>query len=156
MAIWFQIGRLQVSDQPHSKRAQPFSRLHVLGELVTVSTICLLSLKSTLNVEKFLLRALLANEKLHVVDQDDIIPAIAVTKVIHFVVTQGTHQIIEEFFRGDIARDHASVRLLHVVANGMQQMRFAQPYITVDKEGIIGACRMACHRQAGGMSKLIT
>ena len=150
---------MQVGDQPPFKaRAQPLLQAdHVLGELVTGEHNLFVVVEEHIErMEKFLLRALLANEKLHVVDQDDIILAIAVPKVVHFVVTQGTHQIIEEFFGGDIARDHATVRLLHVMANGMQQMRLAQPYITIDKEGIIGACRMACHRQAGGVRKLIT
>src|SRR4051812_4583406 len=38
----------------------------------------------------------------------------------------------------------------------MQQMRLPKPHITVDKEGIIGAGRMACHRQAGRVRKLVT
>ena len=74
-------------------------------------------------MKKFLLGALLANQKLHVVDQDHVILAVPVAEVVHLIVAQRTHQIIEELFRRDVARQHVAVRLLHVVANGMQQVR---------------------------------
>ena len=47
------------------------------------------------------------------------------------------------------------MRLLHVVTNSMEQMRLTQPYIAVDKQRIVGSCRMARHRHAGSVRKLI-
>jgi hypothetical protein len=89
-----------VGDQPHSKRDwQPLPRPTMsLGELVTGEYNLFVVVEEHIEgVEKFPLRALLANEKLRMSDQDDIILAIAVPKVVHFVVTQGTTRSLRNF-----------------------------------------------------------
>ena len=105
-------------------------------------------------MEKLLLRALLAGEKLHVVDQQHVRTAVAAAEFLEIAAAHGIDELVGEFLAGQI--DHARARLAaeDFLADGLHQVGLAEAGAAVDEERVITDAGFLGHRLAGGVGEL--
>ncbi len=84
-------------------------------------------------VEKFFLRALLARQKLHIVDQQGVQRPVTALEFIDGVVLQGTHHIGHEVLAILKNDSRLGVAFAQHVADGVDEVSFAQAGAAVDE-----------------------
>ncbi len=84
-------------------------------------------------MKKLFLGPLLAGNELHIVDQQDVHGAKFVAKVVHFRVADPVDQFVHEFFGSIIADAQLRIACQHGVADGIDQMGFAETDAAIDK-----------------------
>ena len=151
-----QVRWLDVGDQtPAETTAQP--RLQVLQELRRPvgghHDLLLGVVQGVEGVEELLLGLLLALQELDVVNQQDVHVAVALPKLRALVLTDGVDEVVGQFFGGDVADPDGVEVAAYVVAQGVQQVRLAQPGVAVDGERVVGLTGAFRHGDRGGMSK---
>ena len=106
-------------------------------------------------VEKLLLRAGGAGDDLNIVDQQYV--HIAVFFAERGVLTRlnGRNQLVHKGFAGYVIDAHVGVGLQHIVADGVHQVRFAQPHAAVDEQRVVRLGRSFGHSQAGCVRKAV-
>ncbi len=101
----FQVGRLDVGGQPpFEARTQPFFQgQHGFGRPVGGDdNLFILSVQGIERMEEFFLGRFLAGDKLDVVDQQYIDPAVFVPEGLRGMEADGVDQVVGKFFRRDI------------------------------------------------------
>ena len=106
-------------------------------------------------VEKFLLGALLAGDKLNIVHQQKIHLPIAGAKIIGGALFDGLDQLNGEFIALDVSDFRGGVPVLDRVADGHEQVGLAQAGVAVDEEGIVIFPRLLRHGDGGGVGELV-
>ena len=157
--LGLQVGWLDVHHQPPLKaRTQPvFKVRQLLGRTVAGDDDLLIQLMQRVEgVKELLLRALLAAEELDVVDQQHIHRAIAVAKARHLVIAHRVDHVIGELLAGHIAHHSGSGARLHLVPDGLHQVRLAQAHAPVQKERVVGLAGLLRHRRGRRVGKLVT
>jgi hypothetical protein len=151
-----QIGRLDVHDQPALKaRAQPFlqrrhrARAAVAGE----NDLAAHAVQRVEGVEELFLGAVLPGDELDVVHQQHVRRAVAITETRRALVADGIDQVVGELLGGHV--DHVQPVLQAGMTDGVQQVRFAQPHVAVDKQRVVRAAGVIGHRARGGVGQLI-
>ena len=89
-------------------------------------------------MEKFLLDPFFACQKLNVVDQQNISLSIFSTKTGQLVILDSVDVLVGKLFRRNVS--HARVLSMpgYMLANGVQQMRFAQAHAAIQEKRVIG------------------
>jgi len=106
-------------------------------------------------VEKLLLRALLAGQKLDVVDQKHVRLAVALAELLHRCRLDGGDRLVREFFTIHVNNVEIRVVLLDLNFDGVQQMRLAQTRRPVDEQRVVRAGGVRGHGLRGGKRKLV-
>ena len=104
-------------------------------------------------VEEFFLRAVLAGEKLDVVDQQRVHLLELALELIHRLFLQGPDHGAEELFRAQVQHARGGVGLAHRVAGSQHQVGLAQPGAAVQQQRVVRAvtglgCRLERRREA--------
>ena len=104
-------------------------------------------------VEELLLDPLLVLEELHVVDQQDVVGAVALLEPFDPLVAEAVDEVVHERLRGDVADRHVRVVLADVVRDRVQQVRLSEARVAVDEEWVVGLRRRLGHCQRGGVGE---
>ncbi len=152
----FDVRRLQVGDQAPLEAGNQalFQTLNFAGGPVAGHHDLLARfVQGVEGVEEFLLDALLAGQELNIVDQEDIRLAIFAAEPDELIVLDRVDELVREFLRGDVGDPRAFLVIDHMLANGVQQVRFAQPHSAVEEERIVGFSGGLRHGHGGGVRK---
>ncbi len=89
-------------------------------------------------MEELLLRALLAGEKLNVVDQQDVDVAELVAEAGHLVVADRVDHLVGELLAADVADGSMRLSALHVVTDRMHQVGLAHSNAAIEEQRVVG------------------
>ena len=106
-------------------------------------------------MEKLLLRAFLAREKLDVVDHQDVRVAILLAELHQRAVLDGIDELVGKLLAGKINDAGGLLIVDYEVADRLQQVRLAQSASSVHEKGIVGLGGRLGHRDGGSMSELV-
>ena len=103
---------------------------------------------------------LLVPDELDVVDEQDVELAVAPVeglhlRVVRLVEADRVDELVRELFGVDVADLQVGHHRQRVVADGLEQVRLAQPGIAVDKEGVESGARGFRGGQRGGVRKTV-
>lgn len=93
--------------------------------------------QSVEGVEEGLLRGVLALEELDVVDQQDVVVAVARLEQRGPVVRDRVDEVVGELLRAHVPHADAGVEADGVVADGVQQVGLAEARVAVDEERVV-------------------
>src|SRR4029077_20931125 len=86
-------------------------------------------------VEELLLEAFLPLEELNVVDEEQVVRAIALLEALDArLVAKGVDEVVDERLARDVADGERRRVLADVLRDGVQEMRLAEPGAPVDEE----------------------
>ena len=137
----FDVRRLQIRDQaPFKARNEAvFQPLNFAGRPVAGQHDLLVRFVQRVErVEKFLLNAFLARQELDVVNQQHVGLAVFLAEPGELVVLNAVNVFVREFFGRNIGDARAFFIAGDMLADGVQQMRFAEPDAAVKKKRIVG------------------
>ena len=106
-------------------------------------------------MEELLLRPLLTRDELDVVDQQEIDVAIARAELGRAVVANRIDELVREPLGRQVRDGHRGEQAAGLMADGVQQMRLAQAYPSVDEERVVGLRRQLGDGLGGRLSELI-
>src|SRR5690606_3450606 len=153
-----ELGRLDRDRQsPAEARLQPFLEA---GDLLRIAVAgqddLTLALEQRVErVEELFLRALLAGEKLDIVDQERIERAIRALELVDRVVLQAAHHVADETLRVHVRDLRVGVAAQDRVADRVHQMRFAQAYAAVDEQRVVGRAGILADLHRRGARELV-
>ena len=153
-----EIGRLHVGDQaPLEPGNQAMLEVFdFIGGPVAGHHDLLVGLVQRIErVEELLLNSFLPGEKLDIVDQQDIGFAVSTPEFGQFIVLDRFDVLVGEFLRRKTEDLQLWVFLEHIVADGVQQVRFAQPHPGVKKQWVVGASRRLGHGQSRRVREVV-
>jgi len=93
-------------------------------------------------VKKFLLRAIAPGEEVNVIDHQHVDVAIAMTKLIHLATLNGGDELVDEAVAGEIQNARIILALENFLADGLEQVRLAQPDAAVNEQRIVRPARL--------------
>ena len=97
-------------------------------------------------VEELLLTLPLVAEELDVVDQEDVHVAVALLELGHLRGADRLDELVQELLRAEVERAQPGRARERIVADGVHQVRLAEPDAAPDKERIV---RLAGHLRDG-------
>ena len=153
-----EIRRLHVGDQTPLEPGNQavLEVLDFIGRPVAGHHDLLVSLlQGVERVEEFLLDAFLAGEKLDIINQEDIGVAVGASELGQVVVLNRLNVLVGKFLRRKIGDLQLWVFHQDIVADGVQQMCFAQPHSAVKEQWIVRAPRRLGHGQGCGVRKVV-
>ena len=106
-------------------------------------------------MEEFLLRLLLAGDKLHVIHQQQVSLAVLILELSGGTRADCLNQFIGEIVTLDVDNVAVGVTLTDLVGDGIDQMGLAEAAVTVDKEGIVPLGGFFRDGLGCGMGKLV-
>ena len=106
-------------------------------------------------MEEFLLGAYLSGDKLNIVYQQHIDFAVFGSKFHGLALLNGFDQLVGHVFAFGIENLRLRIVLMNFVADGIQQVCFAQTGASVNKQGIVISGRFAGDSLRGGMGKFV-
>ena len=106
-------------------------------------------------VEELLLGPLALGDELDVVDQQHVDAAISVPEVLHLLLADGVDEVVGELLGGGVQDPLARELDRHRVADGVHQVRLAQPHAAVQEERVVGVPRPLGHRQGGRVGQAV-
>ena len=104
-------------------------------------------------VEELLLDPLLVLEELDVVDQQDVVGAVALLEPLDPLVAQRVDEVVHERLRGDVADGHVRGVLADVVRDRVQKVGLAEAGVPVDEERVVGLRRRLGDASAAAWAK---
>jgi len=150
------VGRLNVRDKaPFKPRFETVLQTqHLVGRPVGRQNDLAPSLIEVVEgVEEFLLRGILAGNKLDVVDEEEIGAAVFAAELNVPPLLKGRDQFVCKLIAFDVDDVVAWVRPVQLVGNRVEQMRLAEAGRSVDEKRIIGLGRIVCNGQGGRVRK---
>ena len=109
--------------------------------------------ESVERVEEFLLDALLAGEELDVVDQEDIRLAVSSAEAHELAVLDRVDEFVGEFLGREIRHARSLFVAPHVLADGVEQVRFAQTDPTIKEKRVVGFAGRLRDREGRGVGE---
>ena len=106
-------------------------------------------------VEEFFLDPLFACEELHVVEEQDIGVAIALTEFGETIFLQGLNKLVREFLSRKVGHASSGIGLEYRMTDGMHQVGLAEPGITVEEKRIVGLSGGLRDGEGGGVGHLV-
>ena len=153
-----EVGRLDVGDQaPLETTAQTFfERGDRIGHPIARHHDLLVgAVERVEGVEELLLQAFLAFHELDVVDQEHVDVAKASLEVGDRVGSNAVDVLVQERLGAHIANDVVLVVVVHVVADGVQQVRLAQAGRPVDEERVVAPTGGLGHPKRRSQGELV-
>ena len=99
-------------------------------------------------VEELFLRAVAAGEEVDVVDHQHVDVAVAVAELVHVAVLDRVDELVDEAVARQIEDARVGVALEHLLADGLQQVRLAEPDAAVDEQRVVRLARAARRRRS--------
>ena len=152
------IGRLNIDDQtPFKARAQTLLQAeHIARHAVGgQDDLTLVFVEGVEGVEKFLLRRVLAGDKLNVVDQKQVGVAVFVAELEVFAGTHRFNKFVGELVALDVNDVVFGVLLLDAVGDGIEQVGLAEAGLAVEKQGVIDRGALLRDGLRGGKRVLV-
>ena len=153
-----EIGRLDVREQAPLKAGlhAVLERVDLLGRTVRGEHDLLFRLVQRVEgMEKLLLRALLARDELHVVQQQQVDHAVFVAEGLHVALLNGGDQLVGEVLALDVDDAELGVRAPQHVRDRVHQVGLAQAGVAVDEQRVV-FCRGALRDgQRSGMREFV-
>ena len=84
-------------------------------------------------MEKFFLCPFFFGNELNIVDEEHVNVPVFVAEFLVFVVLDGQDQLVGEGFAGNVEHLRCRILIQYKVGNGMHQVGFAQPGVSVQK-----------------------
>ena len=106
-------------------------------------------------VEKFLLHADLAGNELDIVHEQQVDVAVFVAEFLLRVVLDGLDHLICEVVAFDVGDHGVRFRLVDALPDREQQMRFAEPGVAVNEEGVIDLARLVRDGNGRGVGEFV-
>ena len=151
-----QVGRLDVGEQtPLEATAQPwFQGLQQFrGPVGGHDDLLLRIVQGVEGVEELLLGLDLGLQELDVVDQQDVDVAICPSELCSAIGADGVDEVVGELLGGDVLHPYVVVIAEHVGADGVQQMRLAEPRTAIDEQRVVRLSGRLRHGHGGGMGE---
>ena len=143
---------------PHSKRLRRRSSISASsrGGRSEAMTICFMLSCSALKVWKnsSWVRSF-CGEELDVVDEQQIHGAEAVAEAGHLVVAHGADHLVGELLRGDVGDGRAGLAQLHLMTDGVHEVRLAHAHAAVEEERVVSLGGLLGDGHGGGAGELI-
>ena len=158
-----QVRRLNIHEQAGGE-ARTHAVLEALelsrGQVGSQHDLLVGAVQSIKGMEEAFHRLLLVTDELNVVDEQDVELAVAAVErldlgVIRLIEANRVNELVRELFGVNVADLQVGHHRQRVVADGLQQVRLAQPGVTVDKEGIEGRSRALGGRQRRGVRETV-
>jgi hypothetical protein len=92
-------------------------------------------------VEELLLDPLLVLEELDVVDQEQVVGAVALLEALDALVAQRVDEVVHEGLARHVAHRELALVLADVLRDRLQEVRLAEPGAAVDEERVVGLRR---------------
>ena len=153
-----QVGRLDVGDQPpleaaaqarlerRDRAGRPVGRDHDLPARLV---------EAVEGVEELLLDPLLVLEELDVVDQEDVVVAVALLEALDALVAQRVDEVVHERLARDVPRREVAGVLGHVGGDRLEEVGLPQPGAAVDEERVVGLRRRLRDRERGRVREAV-
>ena len=112
-------------------------------------------------MEQLFLHRLLASQKLHVVDEQHVYPAVAVAEarlpvaVVALAAEDGIDQLVDELFAGGVQHPHGGAVDGDIVGDGLQKVRLAQAGSAVNVQGVEVRAGVFRHRLRRGEHEFV-
>ena len=106
-------------------------------------------------VEELLLRAVAAGEEVDVVDDQQVDVAVAMAELVHVAGLDGVDELVDEAVAGQIEDARRRLALEHLLADGLQQVRLAQPDAAVDEQRVVRLARLLGDGDARGVRQAV-
>ena len=106
-------------------------------------------------MEKFLLRTLLAGDKLNIVNQKQVSHAVLAAEGLHIAFLNRGDQFVGEILAFYINNAEIRVRTANHIADCIQKVGFAQTGLTINKERVVVFSRMICDRNGSRVGELV-
>ncbi len=106
-------------------------------------------------IEELFLGTRLADEELHVVDEEEVERAVVALERVEALVLVGTHHVGHELLGVDVAHLGFRVALQHLGADRLQQVRLAQARAAIDEERVVGRAGILGHLDGRGARDLV-
>src|SRR5262249_58988783 len=132
-----EIGRLDVSDQPPLEpRAEPFLERGDLarGAVRRHDDLAAALVERVKGVEELLLDPFLVLEELNVVDEQQVVGAVALLETLDPLVAQRVDEVVHERLAGHVANGEISRMLADVLRDRLEEVRLSEPSPPVDQE----------------------
>ena len=89
-------------------------------------------------VEEFLLEAFLALHELDVVDQEHVVPAVAILEFWELFVSDGLDEPVHERLTGYVLHPVGRIVGGDIVADGLEEVGLAEAGVSVDEQRVVG------------------
>ena len=133
-----------------------FEAGHFLGVAVTGQHDLLLPFEQRVErVEELFLRAILAGEKLDVVDQERVERAVGLLELVDGVVLQRADHVADEALRVDVGDPCTRIAFAHGIGDRVHQMRLAEADAAVDEQRVVGLARVVRHLPRRRLAELV-
>ena len=106
-------------------------------------------------VEELLLRSVLVGEKLHIVNEQQVQRVVTLLEFIKRFALIGFNHIRDKLFGMDVENFCARVVQQQLVADGMNQMGFAQTHPAIDEQRVVQLADAAGHVHGGGAAHAV-
>ena len=153
-----EVGWLDVGDQaPLEPATQPLleGRDRVGHAVARHHDLLVRPVERVERVEELLLESFLALHELDVVDEQHVDVAVAALEVGDRVGTDAVDVLVQERLGAHVAHDVVLVVVVHVVADGVQQVRLAETRRAVDEQRVVAAPRGLGHAERCGERELV-
>ena len=153
-----EVGRLDVGDQaPLEPRAQPLlerrdlARRPVGGDHDLPAGL----VDRVEGVEELLLDPLLVLEELDVVDQEQVVGAVALLEALDPLVAQRVDEVVHEGLARHVAHRELALVLADVLRDRLQEVGLAEPGAAVDEERVVRLRRRLGDRERGRVREAV-
>ena len=106
-------------------------------------------------VEELLLDPLLALEELDVVDQEDVVVAVALLEALDPLVAERVDEVVHERLARDVAGGEVAGVLGHVGGDRLEEVGLAEAGAAVDEERVVGLRRRLGDRERGRVGEAV-
>ena len=153
-----EVRRGQVGDQaPLEPAAQPLLERHdrLRWPVGRQHDLLAVLVDRVERVEELFLGPFLVRDELDVVDQEQVDPPVAGAEVVDLALLDRRDELVGELLARRV--DDALARELgdHLVADGVHQVRLAEPHAAVQEERVVGVPRALGDRQARGVGEAV-
>ena len=106
-------------------------------------------------VEEFILRTLLAGNKLNIVHEKQVSMAVFIAEFHIFALLQGGDQFVGELVAFDINDLGVGTLAVDLAGDGIEQMGLAETAGAIEKQGIVALMQSVGHRHRGGVGEAV-
>jgi hypothetical protein len=153
-----EVRRLDVGDEPPLEaRAEPLLQGRDLSRRTVRRDHQLAAglVDRVEGVEELLLDPLLVLEELDVVDQEQVVGAVALLEALDPLVAEGVDEVVHEGLARHVAHGELALMLADVLRDRLQEVGLAESGAAVDEEGVVGLRRSLGYGEGGGVREAV-
>ena len=153
----FEVWRLDVGDEaPLESRSQPVLQCRNLfrGTVGGDDDLLVDLVQRIEGVEELFLRPVFPREELNVVDEQHVDRAVLVPELAHASSGDGADHLVGELLRRQVDDALAREAVVHLMADGVHQVRLAQAHAAVEEQRVVAVARCFGHGLGGRVGEL--